>query len=122
MHLICDVNFRGPNYIEMDVDVSSSSVAASVVGLVQGYTKSLVVDMAIVLEGKVPEELPESLLGTVRCAHLDLHSAKYLNTETGAQCSHICQRASPAGHDFHVFPNLPIVNQGQRGSILEGKR
>ena len=52
--------------MEVDLDVGSSSVAATVVGLVQGATKSLVVDMGIVLEGHTPEELPESLLGTVR--------------------------------------------------------
>ena len=67
----------------MDVDVSSSSVAANIVGLVQGLTKSLCVDMAICLEGKCPEELPESLLGTVRCSHLDLGSAKILDPNTG---------------------------------------
>jgi len=75
---------RGPRYFEVDVDVSSSSVAANIVGLVQGLTKSLCVDMAICLEGHSPEELPESLLGTVRCSHLDLHSAKLLDTTTGA--------------------------------------
>lgn len=63
--------------------MSSSSVAANIVGLVQGLTKSLCVDMAIVLEGHTPQELPESLLGTVRCTHLDLGSAKLLNVETG---------------------------------------
>ena len=52
--------------MEVDIDVGSSSVAATVVNLVQGATKSLVVDMGIVLEGHSPEELPESLLGTVR--------------------------------------------------------
>lgn len=57
---------RGPGYMEVDIDVGSSSVAATVVNLVQGATKSLVVDMGIVLEGHSSEELPESLLGTVR--------------------------------------------------------
>lgn len=52
--------------MEVDIDVGSSSVAATVVGLVQGATKSLVVDMGIVLEGHTRDELPESLLGTVR--------------------------------------------------------
>ena len=65
------------------MDVSSSSVAANIVGLVQGLTKSLCVDMAICLEGHTPQELPESLLGTVRCSHLDLGSAKFLDRNTG---------------------------------------
>ncbi len=54
--------------MEVDIDVGSSSVAAAVVGLVQGATRSLVVDMGIVLEGHSREELPEALLGTVRAA------------------------------------------------------
>ena len=35
----------------MDIDVGSSRSAASVVGLVQGALKGLVIDMAITLEG-----------------------------------------------------------------------
>lgn len=42
---------RGPNYYEVDIDVGSSKSAASVVGLVQGALKGLVIDMAITLEG-----------------------------------------------------------------------
>lgn len=64
--------------------MSSSSVAANIVGLVQGMTRNLCVDMAIVLEGHTTEELPESLLGTVRCSHLDLNSARLLDIHTGA--------------------------------------
>ena len=74
---------RGPGYFEVDVDVSSSSVAANIVGLVQGATKKLWVDMAIVLEAHTVDELPEVLLGSVRCAHLDLNEAKLLDTTTG---------------------------------------
>lgn len=36
----------------MDVDVGSSRSAASVVGLVQGALKTLVIDIAVLLEGK----------------------------------------------------------------------
>ncbi len=41
---------RGPNYFEVDIDVSSSSVAKHVVGLVCGATKSVTVDLAILLQ------------------------------------------------------------------------
>ena len=54
---------RGPNYFEVDIDVSSSSVASTVVGLVMGATKAVVVDMAIVMQGNAEDELPEALLG-----------------------------------------------------------
>lgn len=48
-HACLDV--RGPNYFEVDIDVGSSKSAASVVGLVQGALKGLVIDMAITMEG-----------------------------------------------------------------------
>jgi hypothetical protein len=70
--------------MEVDIDVGSSSVAATVVGLVQGATKSLVVDMGIVLEGHTPDELPESLLGTVS-SH-PLPPALHLRLQLPARC------------------------------------
>ena len=72
--------FKTAKYVEVDVDVGSSYTAATVVNLVSGVTKTLVVDMAIVLEGKTRQELPEALLGTVRLDHLDLNAAVYLDT------------------------------------------
>jgi hypothetical protein len=36
--------------MQIDVDIGSSSVARSVVGLVLGYVTSLVVDLAILIE------------------------------------------------------------------------
>lgn len=47
----CEV-CRGPRYIEVDIDIGSSSAAAHVTGLVQGSLKSLVIDLAVVLEGR----------------------------------------------------------------------
>lgn len=67
-------------YIEVDINVGSSYTAASVVGLVSNATKSLCVDLAIVMEGRSLEELPEALLGTVRCDKVDLGEALYLDT------------------------------------------
>ncbi len=74
---------RGPGYFEMDVDVGSSRSAATAVGLVSGATKSMVIDMGVLLEGKTPEQLPEQLLGTVRFSRLDMKQAPYFDTQTG---------------------------------------
>ena len=68
MLLLC----RGSNYFEVDVDVGSSRAANSVVGMVQGATNHMIIDMAVVLEGHNEEELPEAVLGTVRFSHLDM--------------------------------------------------
>ncbi len=62
--LTCDGSrCRGANYIEVDVDVGSSRTAANVVGTVQGSLKSLVIDLAVLLEGhSMVRSLPGSLL------------------------------------------------------------
>ncbi|DAZ98422.1 TPA: hypothetical protein N0F65_000136 [Lagenidium giganteum] len=63
---------KGENYFEVDIDISSNSVANTVVGMVQGVTKSLVVDLAFLLEAQSEDELPENILGTVRLQHVSL--------------------------------------------------
>ena len=82
-HKLRQQYWRGPHYMEVDIDVASSSVAATVVGLVMGATKAVVVDLAIVLQGNSADELPEALLGTVRLARVDMGAARYLDTKAG---------------------------------------
>lgn len=69
---------RQDNFLEIDVDIGSSSVARSIVGLVLGYVTSIVVDLAILVEAKEEEELPEYILGTVRLNRFKLESAVHL--------------------------------------------
>ncbi|XP_044464101.1 protein ENHANCED DISEASE RESISTANCE 2 isoform X2 [Mangifera indica] len=66
---------RQDNFLEIDVDIGSSSVARSVIGLVLGYVTSLVVDLAILIEAKEESELPEYILGTVQLNRLKPDSA-----------------------------------------------
>jgi Protein ENHANCED DISEASE RESISTANCE 2, C-terminal/START domain len=75
--------FRGERYFEVDVDIGASSVAASITNLVCGATKSLAVDLGVLLEGQIPQHLPEQLVGTVRLDKLDLKSACYFDESTG---------------------------------------
>ncbi|KAL6541200.1 hypothetical protein OROMI_025083 [Orobanche minor] len=63
------------NFLEIDVDIGSSSVAKGVISLVLGYVTSIVVDLAIVIEAKEEAELPEYILGTVRLNRIQLDSA-----------------------------------------------
>ncbi|KAG4144666.1 hypothetical protein ERO13_D05G051400v2 [Gossypium hirsutum] len=67
--------FRQDNFLEIDVDIGSSSVARSVIGLVLGYVTSLVVDLAILIEANDAAELPEYILGSVRLNRVRLESA-----------------------------------------------
>ncbi|KAI5656440.1 hypothetical protein M9H77_25233 [Catharanthus roseus] len=71
-----DCNYiRGPKYLEIDVDIGSSTVANGVLGLVIGVITTLVVDMAFLVQANTPDELPERLLGAVRVSHIELSSA-----------------------------------------------
>ncbi|KAL8090418.1 protein ENHANCED DISEASE RESISTANCE 2-like [Apium graveolens] len=72
--------FRGKNYLELDVDVGSSTVARGVISLVLGYLNNLVIEMAFLIQADTYEELPEMLLGTCRLNHLD--AAKSVPIET----------------------------------------
>ncbi|XP_057518243.1 protein ENHANCED DISEASE RESISTANCE 2-like isoform X2 [Amaranthus tricolor] len=71
-----DCNYiRGPNYLEVDVDIGSSTVANGVLGLVIGVITTLVVDMAFLVQANSEDELPERLIGAVRASHIELSSA-----------------------------------------------
>ncbi|KAK6947329.1 Protein ENHANCED DISEASE RESISTANCE 2, C-terminal [Dillenia turbinata] len=71
-----DCNYiRGSNYLEIDVDIGSSTVANGVLGLVIGVITTLVVDMAFLVQANTADELPERLIGAVRVSHLELSSA-----------------------------------------------
>ena len=58
---------RGPNYLEVTVDISSNTTAASITNMVAGAVSSLSIWLAFVLEGKRAEHLPERLLGVLSC-------------------------------------------------------
>ncbi|KAF8072532.1 EDR2L [Scenedesmus sp. PABB004] len=66
-------------YVEVSVDVGSSTTAQYVTGMVRGGAKGLVLDLGVVLEGHNAWELPEALLGAVRVNHLDLAAASKLD-------------------------------------------
>ncbi|KAL3656062.1 hypothetical protein CASFOL_000458 [Castilleja foliolosa] len=72
--------FRGKNYLELGIDVGSSTVARGVVSLVLGYLNNLVIEMAFLIQGNTAEELPEVLLGTCRLNHLD--ASKSVSTDS----------------------------------------
>ncbi|KAM0944940.1 putative pleckstrin domain, START domain, protein ENHANCED DISEASE RESISTANCE 2 [Dioscorea sansibarensis] len=72
--------FQGRNYLELGVDIGSSTVARGVVSLVLGYLTNLVIEMAFLIQGNTQDELPEFLLGTCRLNHLDATKAISINT------------------------------------------
>ncbi|XP_075484268.1 protein ENHANCED DISEASE RESISTANCE 2-like [Primulina tabacum] len=78
-----DCNYiRGPKYLEIDVDIGSSTVANGVLGLVIGVITTLVVDMAFLVQANATDELPERLIGAIRVSHIELSSAIVPKLET----------------------------------------
>ncbi|XP_073002690.1 protein ENHANCED DISEASE RESISTANCE 2-like isoform X2 [Typha latifolia] len=72
--------FRGSNYLELAIDVGSSTVARGIMSLVLGYLNNLVIEMAFLIQGNTEEELPEFLLGTCRLNHLDASKSVPVNS------------------------------------------
>jgi len=67
--------FQSEQYVETDLDISSSIIANNIVGLCRGYALHLVVDIGIALEGLAENELPEKLLTSIRLSHLNMDTA-----------------------------------------------
>lgn len=81
---------NGPNYLEIDVDISSSTVANAILHLALGYVTTVSVDMAFLIEAQTDDELPEKLLGSVRIAQIEMEAASYLenHNENGSISAH----------------------------------
>jgi hypothetical protein len=60
----------GPNYFEVDVDVGSSVAANAIWSLVRNYVRALVIDLAVLIEAKTEDELPEHIIGGLRVSHV----------------------------------------------------
>ena len=63
---------RGPNYMEIDVDITSSSTANGIWSVISRTLASLVIDLAFVIQGNEIEELPEVIFGAVRISRVTL--------------------------------------------------
>ncbi|XP_042512360.1 protein ENHANCED DISEASE RESISTANCE 2-like isoform X2 [Macadamia integrifolia] len=71
-----EINYsQGKNYLELGIDIGSSTVARGVVSLVLGYLNNLVIEMAFLIQANTEDELPEFLLGVCRLNHLDASKA-----------------------------------------------
>lgn len=74
--------YKGKNYFEVDVDIASNGVANTVVSMVRGVTKSLIVDIAFLIESQSEDELPETILGTIRLDHVSLDNPIHVPTRS----------------------------------------
>ena len=66
--------FVGDNYVEIDCDVGKSlsylPAISTLIGLLQQYAKSLVIDVGFAVEAQDEDELPEALVCAARLHHM----------------------------------------------------
>ena len=74
--LKCDYHEEPGRYFEAEYDVLSTTAAKSMIGLIVGAAKRLVIDVGIVLEAKEVDELPERVLGGFRIHFPDLATCR----------------------------------------------
>ncbi|KAI5060692.1 hypothetical protein GOP47_0025112 [Adiantum capillus-veneris] len=70
---------RGKNYIEMDVDSGSAVLTRAAVKVAFGLAPLIVSDIAFLLEGNHPDELPERILGALRQTKMEPSSAPFID-------------------------------------------
>ncbi|PIN12454.1 hypothetical protein CDL12_14932 [Handroanthus impetiginosus] len=73
---------RGPNYLEIDVDIGSSAIATAILRLALGCVTAVTVDMGFLVEAQKEEELPERLFGAVRICQMEMSSATFVDSAT----------------------------------------
>ncbi|KAM2359104.1 hypothetical protein TB2_007626 [Malus domestica] len=71
--LTCNYH-RGPNYVEIDVDIVSSGITKAILRLALRYVTSVMIDMGFMVEAHVEDELPEKLVGAVRVCEMEMLS------------------------------------------------
>ncbi|KAJ9536927.1 hypothetical protein OSB04_029660 [Centaurea solstitialis] len=73
---------RGPNYLEIDVDIGSSKIATAILHLALGCVTAVTIDMGFVVEAQEEVDLPEKLFGAVRICQMEMSSATFVDTNT----------------------------------------
>lgn len=76
--LTCNYH-RGPNYLEVDIDIGSSAIANAILHLALGYVTSVTIDMGFLVEAQTEDELPERLIGAVRICQMEMSSARVVD-------------------------------------------
>ncbi|GAV77591.1 DUF1336 domain-containing protein [Cephalotus follicularis] len=81
--LTCNYH-KGPNYLEIDVDIGSSTIASAILHLALKYVTCVTIDMGFVVEAQAEDELPERLIGAVRVCQMEMSSATVVDSTSHA--------------------------------------
>jgi hypothetical protein len=101
-------NYTGSNYVEVDIDTSSSWLARMVVGKINSNAAKIVIEEMLVLEGQEPGELPERPLASWRWVHLN------------PEQSLVDFEASPPQRAASAAGTAPSSAEGEAGPALTG--
>jgi hypothetical protein len=83
--LKCAYHEEPGRFFEAEYDVLSTTAAKSMIGLIVGAAKRLVIDVGIVLEAKEVDELPERILGGFRINFPDLSTCRRITLGSPAK-------------------------------------
>ncbi len=103
--------WSGPGYLEVGIDIGSSIMASRTLGLVRDYSKNIVVELAVLIQGEEERELPEKVLGSLRCSRLDWGLAESLKERLEAA------RAMAAPTAVSPVPSVESPEEGGRESV-----
>ncbi|KAG0473519.1 hypothetical protein HPP92_015376 [Vanilla planifolia] len=92
--LVCNYH-RGQNYLEIDVDIGSSTIASAILKLALGCVTAVTIDMGFVVEAQEEEELPEKLIGAVRILQMEMSAAAYVDPLKGRAVTSETRRGGP---------------------------
>ncbi|KZV31682.1 hypothetical protein F511_00486 [Dorcoceras hygrometricum] len=73
---------RGPNYLEIGVDIGSSAIATAILRLALGCVTAVTIDMGFLVEAQTDTELPECLFGAVRICQMEMGSSTFVDGAT----------------------------------------
>ncbi|CAD7956236.1 unnamed protein product [Amoebophrya sp. A120] len=75
--------YQGDDFIEMSVDIFSSSAARAILGVTSGAARKLILEFGLLLEGQSVDELPERMMTGFRIIFPDLDKARLMSPEEG---------------------------------------
>ncbi|KAG9450449.1 hypothetical protein H6P81_010414 [Aristolochia fimbriata] len=115
--------YRGENYLEIDVDIGSSTLANAILHLALGYVTAVTIDMGFLVEAQAEDELPEKLLGAVRVAQMEMGSATFVDSTLPVEPPAAAAKGSKSGcchRGLSKVNHHQSFKQDQDGAEKEG--
>jgi len=79
-HIKLTSYYQGKDYLEIDYDISSGSMAIK-----NAFEANVIVDWGIVLQAETRDQLPEKILGCIHCSNFELSKAEKFPTSKSVE-------------------------------------